>query len=421
MNSRKPIYALLCVGILIVLALTFTPYALISRARMAVASVIAPAPDSAALRDLERAQPTPPPFDVLAWYNERGEDPARHGVLIESLDARQTFAAHNADQTFNPASLVKLTTTLAVLRRLGKDHRFETRVFVEGTTDSNGVLKGRLVVAGGDPTFGDVAAVLIGKKLEERGIKKVPDEIAVTPDFSYNYSEKPDDSASRLAKMLKLTPKTLSVTESPQGQPTFVLHSYPLREILLYMNAHSSNFVAERLGALVGGPEGVRQFLINELRLPPEQVTLSTASGLEVNRLTPRGLVAVIRELDAEASRQGLKLEDIMAVASDDRGTLRKRLVGTPLESAVIGKTGTLVNDDGGMSSLGGIVHTQRAGKVCFVMLSQGSSVAENKSMTDQLLVQIILSKDLPAPIPMPEKPRHLLERNGLIVEDKQP
>jgi D-alanyl-D-alanine carboxypeptidase/D-alanyl-D-alanine-endopeptidase (penicillin-binding protein 4) len=419
LNSRKPIYAMMSVGLLVILTLTFTPYALISRARKAVAAVVQIAPDNAALNEIAKEQPTPPPFDVLRWYEERGEDPTRHGVLIESLDAGQNFASHNADQTFNPASLVKLTTTLATLRGMGKDYRFETRIFVEGTADKGGLLRGRLVVAGGDPTFGDVSAVLIAKKLEELGIKRFTDELVVTPDFSYNYSEKPDDSAARLAKALKLTPKKLSVGDAPASAPAFVLRSYPLREILLYMNAHSSNFVAERLGALVGGPEGVREFLVRELRIPPEQVQLSTASGLEVNRLTPRGLVAVIRALDEEASRQGLKLEDIMAVASDDRGTLRRRLVGTPLEGAVIGKTGTLVHDDGGMSSLGGIVYTQRAGKVCFVMLSQGSSVAENKQMTDQLLVEVILSKDLPAPINMPDKPRHMLERSELIIVER--
>ncbi|MBA3242333.1 MAG: D-alanyl-D-alanine carboxypeptidase, partial [Acidobacteria bacterium] len=351
MNSRKPIYAMLSAGLMVVLALTFTPYALVSRARKAIVAVVQTAPESATLAEIARAQPTPPPFDVAGWYAGRGEDPARHGVLVESLDGRQTFATHNAEQTFNPASLVKLTTTLAALRRLGKDYRFETRVFVEGNADKGGVFHGRLIFAGGDPTFGDLSAALIAKKLEERGIKHVPEEFVVTPDFCYNYSEKPDDSASRLAKALKLTPKTLSVEEAPAGAPTFILKSYPLRDILLYMNAHSSNFVAERLGALVGGPEGMREFLMRELSIPPGQIQLSTASGLEVNRLTPRGLVAIIRALDAEAGRQGLKLEDIMAVASDDRGTLRRRLVGTPLEGAVIGKSGTLVHDDGGMSS----------------------------------------------------------------------
>jgi D-alanyl-D-alanine carboxypeptidase len=108
-----------------------------------------------------------------------------------------------------------------------------------------------------------------------------------------------------------------------------------------------------------------------------------------------------------------------MAVASDDYGTLRRRMVGTALEGAVVGKTGTLVHDDGGMASLGGIVYTQRHGKICFVMLNQGSSVAENRQLTDQLLAEIILTQDMPAPIPMPDKPRHQLESVDLLVSDK--
>ena len=135
--------------------------------------------------------------------------------------------------------------------------------------------------------------------------------------------------------------------------------------------------------------------------------------------VTARGLLAVIRALDEETRRQGLQLVDIMAVASDDYGTLRRRLVGTPLEGAVVAKTGTLVHDDGGMASLGGIVYTRKYGKVCFVMLNQGSSVAESRAMTDQLLSEIILSQDTPAPIPMPDKPRHMLESSDLEVTEQ--
>jgi D-alanyl-D-alanine carboxypeptidase/D-alanyl-D-alanine-endopeptidase (penicillin-binding protein 4) len=420
LNPRKPIIAMLAVGLLVVLALTFTPYALLQRARNAVAAAVrlneAPAPSEVA----PPPQPAPPPFDAAAWYAARNEDPGRHALLVQSLDGQRTFAEHNADASLNPASLVKLATSLVVLRRLGKGYRFETRVFVEGEPDKAGALKGRLVVAGSDPTFGDVSAALIAKKLEERGVKKIPEEITVTPDFTFNFSGKPEESAERLAKVMKMTPKKYAVGEAPAATPAFVVHSYPLGEILLYMNAHSSNFVAERLGALVGGPEGVRAFLVNELKLPAEQVTLSTASGLEVNRLTARGMVAVIRALDQEAARQGLKLEDIMPVASDDYGTLRRRLVGTPLEGAVVGKTGTLVHDDGGMASLGGIVYTQRAGKVCFVVLNQGSDVAVNRALTDELLVELVLSQDLPAQIPRPDKPRHMLERHDLEITEEQ-
>lgn len=404
-------------GLVVILVLSFTPYALLSSARQAVETLVQPIGDSSALREVER-EPAPLPFDVATWYAGRGVDAEKHGVLVESLDGRQVYAAHNADTAFNPASLVKLATSLAVLRRLGKDYRFETRVYVEGTTDKAGALRGRLVVAGGDPVFGDVAAVMIADKLKERGIKSVPEEIAVTPEFTFNFSGKPDESAQRLAKVMKLTPKSFAVAAAPAGSPSFVMRSYPLREILLYMNAHSSNFVAERLGALVGGPAGVQDFLVNELGLPADSVVIETASGLEHNRLTPRGLVTIIRALDEEASRQGMKLEEIMAVASDDWGTLRRRLVGTPLEGAVVGKTGTLVHDDGGMTSLGGVVRTEKAGTVCFVLLSRGSTVWENKQLADALLVEVITSRDKPAPIPMPEEGRHQLERTDLVIQE---
>jgi D-alanyl-D-alanine carboxypeptidase/D-alanyl-D-alanine-endopeptidase (penicillin-binding protein 4) len=410
---------MLLVGVAIVVALTFTPYALLSRARKAVAAYVA-VPDSPALQEISRPTPTPQPpaFDVVRWYTERGEDPARHGVLVQTFDGSVTLAEHNADVGFNPASLVKLSTSLTTLHKLGKDYRFETKVFVEGAPDKSGALRGKLYVAGSDPTFGDFNATLVAKKLAERGVKKFEGELVVSPDFVFNFDDKPDESAQRLAKVLKFNPKTLTVGAAPGGEPAFSVMSYPLSDILLYMNAHSSNFVAEHLGALVGGPEGVRSFLVGELKLPPEQVTLSTTSGLEVNRLTPRGLLAIIRALDEETRRQGLNLTDIMAVASDDYGTLRRRLVGTPLEGAVVAKTGTLVHDDGGMASLGGIVYTRKYGKVCFVMLNQGSSVAESRAMTDQLLSEIVLSQDTPAPIPKPAKPRHMLESGDLQITE---
>jgi D-alanyl-D-alanine carboxypeptidase/D-alanyl-D-alanine-endopeptidase (penicillin-binding protein 4) len=410
------------IGAAVILALTFTPYALVQNARKAVTTYVhvpLNRTDASAVPASAVPAPSPAPapvFDVEGWYASRNDDPARHALLVQSFDGGVTLAEHNADVPYNPASLVKLTTSLVALNKLGRNYRFETKFFIDGTVDKSGVLKGRLVVAGNDPTFGDFNATLAAKKLAERGVKKFEGELAVTPDFVFNFTDKPEESAQRLAKVLKLTPKSYAVAGAPAGEPAFAVLSYPLSDILLYQNAHSSNFVAERLGALVGGPDGVRAFLIEQVKLPPEQVQLSTTSGLEVNRLTARGLVAVIRALDAEARRQGLELADIMAVASDDYGTLRRRMVGTPLEGAVVAKTGTLVHDDGGMASLGGVIYTQKYGRLCFVVFNQGSEVANARQQTDQLLSEITLSQDAPAPIPKAEKPRHQLESTDLEV-----
>jgi len=425
-NPRQPIYAMLATGFVVSLALALFPYLLNVSARRAAAELapaavarLAPASPARPASTARPAPKPPPAFDAAAWYVSRGEDPATHGLLIEPLDGSRTFAALNEGQTFNPASLVKLATTLAALRRLGGDYRFETRIFVRGEVDRAGTLRGSLLVAGQDPTFGDVAGVIVAKELGRRGVKRLDGELVVTPEFSFNFSEKPEDSAARLAKVMRLSPKRLAAGEAPAGEPDFVARSYPLKDILFYMNAHSSNFMAHRVGALVGGAQGVRDFLVAELGLPPEEVSLATTSGLEQNRMTPRGMIAVIRALRLEAARQGLSLRDVMPVAGGDHGTLRRRFVGTPLEGVVVGKTGTLVHDDGGMASLGGVVYTQKHGEVCFVVFNVGSGVALSRQSTDQLLAEVVLAADAPVATQTPVAPRRQLDSNTLEIRGR--
>jgi D-alanyl-D-alanine carboxypeptidase/D-alanyl-D-alanine-endopeptidase (penicillin-binding protein 4) len=501
LNFPKPVVVILVIGLALILTLSFVPYSLTrlsDAGRGAVAVLMQP---SASAPASEAAPPVPvqtPAFDVAVWYASREEEPEKHGVLVESLDGKRALASHNADKLFNPASLIKLATSLLALRRLGAGFRFETRVYTEGTVDADGTLRGKVYVAGNDPTFGDVSAALIGRELRARGIKDATEGVVVSPEFSFNYSESPADSAGHLARVMafdkarqknerdnrdsrnrqqkkerenrdernrgeKRADKNARnendvgerrdaedsrskkgdrneqsaaqseklkegegesplVGQPPAAQPVFVLRSYPLREVLLYMNAHSSNFVAERIGALVGGPEGIRRFLVEELKLPAEQVVIVTASGREHNRMTARGVVAVVRALDAEARRQGMRLEEIMPVASDDAGTLRSRLAGTPLEGALVGKTGTLTSEvDGGMASLAGIIYTERAGAIVFAILDQGSHISESRELEDQLLTEIVTLGDSPINLPQISKdtPRRILPSTSLEISDK--
>ncbi|HVF49649.1 MAG TPA: D-alanyl-D-alanine carboxypeptidase [Pyrinomonadaceae bacterium] len=498
MNPRKPIVALLVVGLVVVLALSFVPYSLLLSAKQQMVAVITRSDARDLTSEVKPLAPATPAFDVAAWYASQEEEPEKHGVLIETLDGKSVLASHNADTTFNPASLIKLATSLVALKRLGANYRFETRVYAEGTKDEKGTLQGKIYVVGNDPIFGDVAGALIARELRARGINDATEGVFVSPEFCFNYSESPEDSAQRLVKVMdfdkagaaqnkraakeqkekkekkakeadagkrkkkdarekdrKGTDKksagenangrtdVAQGTEAeqeeidkqndtagqkvgphvaqtpPDGKPLFILRSYPLREVLLYMNAHSSNFVAERLAALFGGAQGVERFLVEELRLPVEQVTIARASGREHNRMTPRGLLTTIRALHAEAARQGMKLEDIMPVASDDAGTLRRRLAGTPLEGSLVGKTGTLTHEvDGGMASLAGIVYTQKAGLLVFAILDQGSRISENRELEDQLLNQVIISQDTPINLKRDER-RKIFTATSLEISDE--
>ncbi|MCA1612721.1 MAG: D-alanyl-D-alanine carboxypeptidase [Acidobacteria bacterium] len=426
MHSKKPVYALLAAGIAVVAVLTFFPYTLTLAERAgrdAVNTVrekwqgASGAPLAAEMRPTPL--PAPPQHDAALWYGSRGQEPEKHGVLVQTFDGRQVLAAHNADTTFNPASLVKLATTLVALRKLGPGHRFTTRVYAEGSVDpKTKQLQGSLYLAGDDPTFGDYGAHVVARELKARGIERVRDKIHATYGFSFNFHEKSEDSAKHTADVLKLGQKETGSSERPAGAELFVIHSNPLSEILLYMNAHSVNFVADRIGGMCGGPAEVARFLVEELKLPAEGVYLETCSGLYTNRMTPRGVAAVIRALAAEANRLGLKVEDLMPVATCDWGTLRRRLEGTPFECAAVGKTGTLTTTDGGMSNLAGIAFTQDSGPVLFVVLAQGNRIWENKQMTDELLTEL-LARNTPAPVmqPSPQARRHLLPSANLRVE----
>lgn len=417
MNHRQPIIWMVAAGLIVISVLTYIPHHI--RARAVVESAAALILDTGVIsEESPKPEEVKPPFDAAQWYLARNESPETHGVLIETLDGNRTFASLNADVTFNPASLVKLATSLLALKKLGANYRFQTRVLVDGQTDAQGMSQGKLYVQGNDPTFGDAGAALIAKELRGRGIERLT-EVVVSPEFNFNFSNSPEESAGRLVKAMKLgNPKTIIANET-SGQLLTIVQSNPLSDMLLYMNARSSNFMADKIGALIGGAPGVRQFLIDELKLHADYLTIATVSGREHNRMTPRDLLVVIRALVEEAKRQGLEPSDIMPVASDDAGTLRRRLAGTGLEGAVVAKTGTLTAEvDGGMASLAGIVYTQEQGLVLFAILDQGNRIWDNRQLEDQLLTEVITTQARPQVVAGPT-PRRLLPATNVVIGER--
>ena len=409
------------VGALIVAALSYFPYTL-TAAKDAVTSVWTRTSAPPEVLSQSPAPPPPPVLNAGAWYEERGEEAARHAALVETAGGERALVEHNADGIFNPASLLKLATTTLALRRFGPDYRFQTRVYAEGTVGADGLLRGRLYFIGGDPTFGDRDANFIAQELRRRGINRVSDGLAVSPDFAFNFSERPEQSAKLLQAALTRdriqTGSNATVAAEPNGQLLFTFSSYPLRDTLLYMNAHSSNFVADKIGELFGGAPSVQRFLVEELGVPAERVVIVRPSGRGQNRLTARGAVAIVRALYQEAARHGLRLEDLMPVATSDHGTLSDRFKDTPLAGAVIGKTGTMTADiDGGMACLAGIIYTQNSEPLFFALLDQGSRIAENRKLEDQLLVETVAAFGA-APRPINnETPRRQLSSDSFRIE----
>ena len=129
----------------------------------------------------------------------RGPDPARLLFHVESLDGK-VLSTRGADRVFNPASVVKVATTLWALERLGPEYRFTTDIGYRGTWDRDrGRIDGQLVVKGGwDPDFHAENAFLVARELNALGVREVSDGLVVSGPFIIGWERGQDDMEARL-------------------------------------------------------------------------------------------------------------------------------------------------------------------------------------------------------------------------------
>lgn len=352
------------------------------------------------------------------------------GVLVETVEG-STVASQAADEKFNPASSVKLATTLVALQSFGPDHRFLTGLWSAGTVDkSTGTLAGDLVVTGRDPSFHYEHAVALARMLNDIGIRSVTGNLIVAPSFTMNFDWSAQrsgenllatlDSAKRSGAAIRawLDERTLvgdntslssvpsvvvagevQVGPAPSGAVVLLTHkSSRLVDILKALLCYSNNFMAERIGEMVGGREGVSGSVTRTLNIPADEVSLQSTSGLGINRVTPRAMMKILRGLRDELAKHNLKFSDILPVAGVDPGTLEERFTDALERGSVVAKTGTLVQTDGGASSLVGEMKTKSGRNILFVIMNQRGNVLRFRQNQDQIVAAIQNSLGGPAP-----------------------
>jgi D-alanyl-D-alanine carboxypeptidase/D-alanyl-D-alanine-endopeptidase (penicillin-binding protein 4) len=352
------------------------------------------------------------------------------GVLVETLSGK-VVASQFPDQQFNPASAVKLATSLVALRTFGPQHRFATGIWTDGVLDkSTGTITGNLFVSGRDPSFHYEHAVLLASELNRLGITKVIGDLIVAPSFTMNFSSSARRSGEQLHDTLDSSLRYAEATRAWNYERTLLndhasLQTVPsvavmgtvvvgpvtsgakllltqksskLVDILKVLLCYSNNFMAERIGESLGGPEAVERELITLLGVSPDQIKLSSLSGLGVNRISPRVMLNIYRALRNELQKDGLAPTDILPVAGIDPGTLKDRFSGPSWRGSVIAKTGTLVRTDGGASALVGQMKTANGEVLLFVILNQRGSVTRFRENQDYLVMLIQNSRGGPKP-----------------------
>ena len=350
------------------------------------------------------------------------------GVLIETLDGK-TVSSQATDQTFNPASSIKLATALVALQTFGAQHRFATGLWTDGSLDkANGKILGNLYVTGRDPSFHYEHAVMLSRQLNSLGIRTVTGDLVIAPGFTMNFNSSARRSGELLYDTLDASLRSGEATRSwtyertTLGDPASLQtvpsvevmgtvrvgsvmaaarlllthHSSKLTDVLKVLLCYSNNFMAERIGDGLGGTQSVRNHLINALAIPPDEIKLASLSGLGINRVTPRAMMRIFRELRKELQKNKLSPAEIMPVAGVDPGTLEDRFTGPVWQGSVIAKTGTLIRTDGGASSLVGQMRTAKGETLLFVIMNQRGNVVRFRENQDYLVMQVQNSRGGP-------------------------
>ena len=172
--------------------------------------------------------------------------------------------------------------------------------------------------------------------------------------------------------------------------------SSKLVDIVKVLLCYSNNFMAERIGDSLGGPQSVERQIVGSLGIGPGEFRISSLSGLGVNRVTPRVMMKILRALRTELQKHGLTSSDILPVAGIDPGTLAERFTNLTSRGSVIAKTGTLTRTDGGASSLVGLMKTANGEVLLFVIMNQRGNVLRFRENQDSLVLEVQNSRGGP-------------------------
>ena len=123
------------------------------------------------------------PESVRAALKRANIPPSAVGIVVQQSDAQTPLLSQNASRAMNPASTIKLLTTIAALETLGPAYQWKTEAYLDGQLE-NGVLQGNLVFKGyGDPKLTIEQFWLWLRELRQRGLRDIRGDIVLDRSF----------------------------------------------------------------------------------------------------------------------------------------------------------------------------------------------------------------------------------------------
>ncbi len=170
------------------------------------------------------------PESVLDALKRAHIPPGSVGVVVQEESANRPIISVNADVAMNPASTMKLLTTLSALETLGPAYRWKTEAYLDGKLE-NGVLRGNLVFKGyGDPKFTVEQFWLWLRELRQRGLREIRGDIVLDHSFFAPLTHDPAEFDNDPTRAYNVGPNALLLNFNalhlhliPDGKTTLAL------------------------------------------------------------------------------------------------------------------------------------------------------------------------------------------------------
>ncbi|MFI9652423.1 D-alanyl-D-alanine carboxypeptidase/D-alanyl-D-alanine endopeptidase [Guyparkeria halopsychrophila] len=174
------------------------------------------------------------PGKVTAELAAQKLDANHFGLWVQAVDSDTPLINHQGDRLFNPASVMKLVTTVAALDVLGPTFKWKTE-FLADSVPVNGVIAGDLYIKGyGDPWFRSEDLWDAVRRLHELGVKEIRGDVVL--DDSYfapitadpgDFDNRPDRVYNALPNALLLDNRAVRISITPHGDDESSVTTWP--------------------------------------------------------------------------------------------------------------------------------------------------------------------------------------------------